>query len=648
VQNVVTPTVITYVSPRFDYAVTQNLTLQGRYNYYHYKSEDNGVGQFTLLTRGNTFENWNNNVQFTETQVIGTRIVNETRFQYNHNHNTTMGDGSSPSVNVLSSFNGGGANNFNNYNRSYNNEIQNYTSYTRGRHLLRFGARARVTSQDSFSTNNFNGTYTFTSLDAYATTLKGIAQKLPFSQIQAMGGGALQYSVVGGKPLTTVPYVDVEPFIQEDWKWKPNVTISLGLRDEIQSNIQNKNSLAPRAGIAWGLGRGQASGRPPKTVLRLGWGVFFDRIGTDLTLRTLRQDGITQQSFLITNPAFFPVAPPVGQLLSSLQPQSIYKISSAIQAPQLYQAAVTLERQLPRNITLSATYTNSKGVHQLRSRNINAPLPATGVYPYGSAGPRLLYESSAAFEQNQLTLNFNARVSPKYSLFGFYSLNKAWSNSDGASTFPANTYDTSTEWGRAGSDVRHRSTIGGSFLLPFKLEIAPNLNLSSAGPVNITTGTDLNGDTLFTDRPAFATVPVGSAPGVIASRWGVFNTDPIHHPELGSVIIPRNYGTAYGFVGIALRLSRTWTFGEGGVDKQAAAVAAAQQAAGINNGNASGGKKPGRYSIQAGIRAQNALNHVNPANPVSIVSSPYFGQPLQSIYGANANRRVELNVRFAF
>jgi hypothetical protein len=245
----------------------------------------------------------------------------------------------------------------------------------------------------------------------------------------------------------------------------------------------------------------------------------------------------------------------------------------------------------------------------------------------------------------------NARVNRNFSLFGYYAFSRFSSNSDGAGSFPANNYDLTGEWGRAGNDYHHRSTIGGNIMLPFKLQLSPNLNLNSAGPVNITTGTDLNGDTNFNDRPAFATVPANPALGVIASRWGVFNIDPVHHPEYGSVIIPRNYGTGYGFIGVAVRLTRTWTFGEsGGPDRQAAAVAAAAQAAGLNNGNSSanGAKKPGRYSIQLGIQARNALNHVNPGSPIAILSSPFFGQALQSSYNANANRRVELSARFSF
>jgi hypothetical protein len=657
-QNVLTPASNNYLSPRFDYAVTPNLTLQFRYYYNNYSSDNNGVGGFSLLSRGNYFHNANHGLQFTETQVIGTRLINESRFQYNHNHNINTADPNGPAINVLSSFNGGGSTVTNNYNNNQNYEYQNNSSYTIGRHFWRFGIRLRENITDSFQTSNYNGSYTFTSIDSYVATLRGIAQGLPFSQILALGGGAFQYSVTGGVPLTSIRQFDAGPFVQDDFKWKPNFTLSLGLRYEIQSNISDKRSVAPRVGIAWGIGKGQGNGRPPKTVLRLGSGVFYDRFSQGYILQELRQNGITQQNYVITAPMFFPVAPPISNLTSSLLPQAIYKVDSNIRSPELFQTAATLERQLPKNITLSATFTNSRGVHQLRSRNINAPLPAsftgpgTGIYPYGSSGQLFLYESSAFYNQKQFTLNVNARMNRRFSMFGYYNYSRTFSDSEGAGSFPVDNYNAAAEWGRSGRDTRHNATIGGNNVLPYKFELTENFSLNSAPPVNITTGTDLNGDTNFNDRPAFSTVAANPKMGVYATPWGVFNSDPVGHPQYGTVIIPRNYGTGFGFFGIFLRLTRTWTFGErAAADPNAARIQKAAQAAGvnINTGNqSSGSKPPGRYTVTRGISARNALNHVNAASPIAILSSPFLGQALQSVYGANANRRVELSVRFGF
>jgi len=162
-------------------------------------------------------------------------------------------------------------------------------------------------------------------------------------------------------------------------------------------------------------------------------------------------------------------------------------------------------------------------------------------------------------------------------------------------------------------------------MLPGKIQLAPNITMNSAPPFNITTGTDLNLDTLLTDRPAFATVPAGAVPGVVGTPWGVFNLNPFHNPTAGTEIIPRNYGIAYGRWDISGRISRVWTFGER-----------------IGNG----GNK--RYSLTAGLQGRNWLNHVNPAAPVGNLSSPYFGEALNLQTGSTANRRFEMNLRFGF
>src|ERR1700756_3550537 len=103
-----------------------------------------------------------------------------------------------------------------------------------------------------------------------------------------------------------------------------------------------------------------AIGRPaPKTVLRVGYGIFYDRIDYDLILQALRQNGVTQQFFVVTAPPTFPTAPP-------LDTQAIQLLSNTFEAPRNMQSAVTLERQLPKNISLSVSYINTRGVHQLR------------------------------------------------------------------------------------------------------------------------------------------------------------------------------------------------------------------------------------------------------------------------------------------
>jgi hypothetical protein len=626
-QSIPTPATRANLSPRIDYALTPNVTLQGRYSWFHNQSEDNGVGGFGLRDRATDSDSNHNSGYFTQTAVIGTRWVNETRFSFHRDLTDQNGNSSSPTINVLGAFTGGGAALSHNSLDDKTYEFQNMSSYVRGRNFLKFGIRVRGDTLDNTSTSNFNGTYTFPSLAAYAA------------------GTPSQYSVTAGKALASVSQVDTAPWIQDDWRVRPNFTLSGGLRYEIQTNLNDKRAWAPRASIAWGIGKA-SPGRTPKTVVRAGAGIFYTRININWILQAERQNGINQQFFTITNPAFYPVAPPPAQLAASLQPQAILSLDPAMTSPRILESAATVERQLPKNITVSVSYANYRMVHQSWLRNINTPLPGTftglrgsGVFPYGTSNPLILYETAGIFKQSQVTVLVNARVNSRFSMFGYLLFNRAHSNTDGAGNYLSNAYNAQADWGRSVADAHVRMQLGGTVALPFGLQLAPNILANSAPPFNITTGTDLNGDTLYLDRPAYATVPADPSHGVVQSPWGLFNVDPVHNPGAGTAIIPRNLGIGYGSIIISGRISRTWGFGERRASANAGANAAAARGA--------AGK---RFQLTAGIQGRNWINHVNPGTPTGTLSSPFFGQSLnlQSGNGSTANRRLELNLRLAF
>ena len=167
-------------------------------------------------------------------------------------------------------------------------------------------------------------------------------------------------------------------------------------------------------------------------------------------------------------------------------------------------------------------------LHLFRSDDINAPLPGTynaavpgsGVFPLGGKGPVLLMESSGLYNQNQFIANVNAKVKPAVSLFGFYVLNHALSNTDGIGTSPANHYNYAGEYGPASTDVQHRVTAGGSVALRWSVRLSPYLVAQSGAPFDITSGDDLYGTTLFNSRPGFANDPL--KPGLIADQlWAI-------------------------------------------------------------------------------------------------------------------------------
>jgi hypothetical protein len=691
--SVLTPQHRTTVSPRIDYQLSPRHTLVARYSFTEQARENAGVGEFSLESRAFDTQNRQHSFQLTETGMLSDSVVNETRFQYLGERRRQDGDGQIPTIQVLEAFTGGGSQVGRSHTHEDRLELQNVTSWTRGKHSFRAGLRVRGARIDDVSRNNFGGTVTFgsgigvDSLERYRRTLLYQEMGKTPAEIRALGGGATQLRVNGGDPEATVTQWDVGPFLQDDWRMTPNFTLSLGLRYENQTNISSHWNVAPRVAFAWTPRKGQER---PKTVVRGGFGVFYDRVGEDLTLQADRFDGVSQQQYLVTDPAildrirFTPdgsaILPTADQLGAFALPQTTRQLSGSLEAPRTLQSSFSVERMLPRNVTFSAVLVSTRIHNVLRSRAVNAPRPGTGERPLGTAATVYQYESTGRFAQEQLILGFNSRFSRTVNLFTRYFLGRARSDSEGAGSFPASSYDLDAEYGPSFQDVRHRFVLGGSVRLPWGLRVSPFVIASSGRPFNITTGRDNNGDTVFTDRPAYVTDP-GKA-GVVNTQWGLL--DP--NPTPGQEIIPRNLGRGPAFFVTNLRLGKTIPFGKrkdrteatdgggpsgppvmvggGGMGRREGGGGGGGFRGGGGGGGGFGGggdEANGRVNLTLSLNIQNVLNHVNAGSPVGNLGSPNFGRSLSTAGGFGfgpgggggggtgaGNRRIELEARLGF
>ncbi|MDQ2900491.1 MAG: TonB-dependent receptor [Acidobacteriota bacterium] len=703
--SIVAPQQRMEISPRIDYQLNANNTLVARYQHETGSSENAGVGLYSLPERAYSTTRSEDNVRITETAILGPKVVNETRFQFRRDQTGDVGDNTVPTIQVLDAFTGGGAQVGNTFNHQNLYEIQNYTSIAQGRHSMKFGVRSRTVTLDDNSPQNFGGTFLFaggdvpvldannqpvldangkpltqkfTSLQQYRQTILLQRQGLTAPQIRALGFGATQFSIAGGNPNAGLTQTDVGVFFQDDWRVKPNFTLSLGMRYETQTNIHDRSDFAPRLGIAWAPG--SKGGKPGKTVIRGGYGLFYDRFSESLTLQTVRFNGVNQQQYILPNPTLIvPIegttnkdtAPSIASLGAQQRPQTIRQADSNLRAPEIMQAALGIERQLPYNTTVAVTFTNSHATHQLRTRNINAPVPGTftpgpnaanqGFRPYGP-GNLYLYESAGILNQNQLITNVRTQATRNISLFGYYVFGFAKSNTDGAGSFPANQYDLSSEYGRSSLDVRHRFVLGGSVATRFGLRWSPFIIAHSGQPFNITTGQDIYGNSVFTERPALATDC--GLPTSKCTAFGDFNLAP----ATGQAIIPRNYAEGPSYFSVNMRVSRTWGFGEstggrpsggGGGDSGGHGHGGP---GGMTMGGGPGGRHGGfggdstgrRYNVTLSLSARNLFNTVNPGPPIGNLTSPQFGEStgLASGFGpqgnAANNRRVDFQIRFSF
>lgn len=653
-QSVVSPIKTYEFNSRIDHQLNPNNTFSIRFLGSGARTLNAGLGGFDLPSRAYSSHDSDSTLRLTETSVLSPTIVNEASFQYIRRRAAQASSDTSATIRVNEAFTSGGANVGNAFNHDDRLELQNFTTISHGRHTTKFGGRIRRIHVLDSSPSNFAGTYTFTSLDQYRNTILHVA-----------GAGPTQFTIAGGEPSAEVRRTDVGVFVQDDWRLRPNLTVSLGLRYEGQTNISDHGDIAPRLGFAYSPGNGKGK---PKTVFRGGFGVFYDRFSEALTLQTVRFDGVNQQVFIVTDPAILNTAvfsangtvtgvPTVQDLAAFAQPQATRVVSPSLRSPRTAQFAFSVERQLPLNTTLSATYVHSRSDRLLRSRNINAPVG--GVRPVPTAGNIFQYESTGRFDQDQMLLNFKSSLSEHVSLFGNYAFGRAKSDTDGAGTFPANQYDLTGEYGDSVSDVRHRFVLGGNIGAPLGISLSPFITFRSGVPFNITTGIDNNGDTLFTDRPAFATSL--SEPGIVLTRLGAF--DPT--PDAGDVIIPRNYGRGSSFFVTNLRVAREFVFGgNGGGSKKVGAAGDDRNRTGTNSPFSAGGgqsrgggdEDEGRYKLQLSVQIRNLFNHTNGNTPVGNLSSPLFGEPVSLASGfgfgggrqSGGNRRLRFEIQFSF
>lgn len=683
-QAVPDPQTNTNVSGRLDYQLSSNNTLTARYQLWQKNGKNDGIGQFSLASQGFNTDDTDHIIQISDSQVINAYAVNDLRLEFVRSTQNQIPASQAPTLQVLGAFTGGGNSLGQLMDTQDHIEVYNLTSVSRGKHYLTFGGRLRDSDIRDSSRANFNGTFTFPSLTAYQ------AAEIQLATCQAAGGsncqaiGASQFALTTGQPLSTVNWIDQGLYFEDQWRLRANMSLNLGLRYETQNSIHDHTNFAPRVGFAWALG----NSRSPKTVVRTGFGIFYDRFQAPGVLQAERLNGVTQTQYIVTNPDFFPAVPTPNELAqrgASQAANAIYQMDPHLRAPYTMQAAAGVERQVTRNATVAVTYLNSHGVQQLMTRNINAPLagtyvycspgdstctPSAGVRPDRTEGNIYQYESIGLFNQNQVITNLNLRLGYRLSLFGFYMLNFAKSDTSGVDSFPMDSYDVRLDYGRATFDIRHRLFWGGSLSLPKGIRLSPFMVANSSGPFNITVGEDLNGDSIYNDRPAFAP-PGAIGSSIVKTRWGTFDT----HPKIGETIIPINYGTGPTQFSLNLRLSKTFGLGrkagsataEGGMPgpppgggRGGLPPGGAGGGLGPGGLSSSGGRPPGlfgsegghRYSLTLGVAALNVFNIVNLGTPVGQLSSPLFGKS-NSLAGGfgppgGGNRSIDFQVAFGF
>ena len=672
-QVVISPLTRTNISPRVDLQLSSNNVLTMRYQWWEDIEDNDGIQAFSLPTQAYDQREVEHTIQISDTQVVSSRTVNQTRFQFLRDDTNEAPASTLPAVNVLGAFTGGG--NFQQTSLDTENhyELQNLTTMSFGKHQVVFGGRVR--DYDvllNSTTQGYNGTFTFGTINEYIAAERALAA-CP-APCTAGVPGATQFSLTAGNPEASINYFDAGLYGEDSWRPRSNISLSLGLRFESQNYISDHADFAPRLGFAWGIG-GQGK-RVPKAVLRAGFGIFYDRFMEQQILDAEHLNGINQRQYLVTSPDFFPNIPSQSSLAkytSSLPTKDL--IAPSLHAPYTVQSAIGLERQFTKALTGSVTYINSHGVHQLLTNNINAPQdfsfcppsaapgastcgPLSGMFPYGQAAGYLdQFESVGLFNENQLVTNFSLR-GKRATAFGFYTLSYANSDTSGPTYQPMNPYDIAEDYGPASFISRHQAFVGGSIQMPKGFRLSPFMMASTGRPFNITLGQDVYGTGVFSARPSLA--PAG-APGSVSTKYGSFYTYPVE----GAPVIPPYEFFGPNLFSLNMRLAKTFGWGEkkgssntgggggrggyggGGRGGPQGLGGRGLGGGGGGQGMFGGGAENSRYSLEFSVNVRNVFNIINLGPPVGNIGSPLFGQS-NTVNGFMGYRHLDLQVRFNF
>ena len=186
--------------PRLDYSLTPKNTLVVRYQYVNAGLDNQGAGDFNLASRAYNERQSEQTVQVTETAMISPRAINETRFQYLR---AATQDGAgliAPTINVEGAFTGGGATTGNSGTTNNNWELTNVSSYTRGRHTVKWGGRVRQSRLT----------------DLRSTTSPALSPSTRWRIIEA--GRPASSASTPERPPTKVSQTDAGLFVNDDWR----------------------------------------------------------------------------------------------------------------------------------------------------------------------------------------------------------------------------------------------------------------------------------------------------------------------------------------------------------------------------------------------------------------------------------------------
>jgi hypothetical protein len=487
--GVVRPTTTRSYATTNTVQMAESHSMDLSFEYFTTKGENQDVGGFTLPERAftTTGDGWNVSVR--QFSLLSGRDLFESRFAFTTDSTENLPVTGGGQVNVLDAFNGGGAGN-RSEDTSRNYEFSSMYTRVAERWTLKTGVEGVYRTRRSLAENNFEGTFTFSSLDSF------------------LAGQPVNFRKNTGDPLVEISQLETALFVQNDFDLAPQFTLMAGLRYTNQTNLDDNKNFEPRLSFAWGIG--------PNTVLRGGAAIFKQLLSMNVLEAQERLNGTRQFETIIDSPSF-PEPFQAGTIRQTFP--SIRITDPNLVSPYDVAAGIQLERTFFTNMFLSVTYNNRRELRRHRLRDINAPYPACvvmipaglprsegsayvqGCRPDILSGVILNLEPTSREVEHLLRVNYRQRFNI-FNIQAGYTLNRTWADGSPSSSpsIPSNNYDLSADWARTPMP-RHQLQMALNAELPLGLFLTGRLSSRTGQKYTILTGLDDNKDGRLSDRP---------------------------------------------------------------------------------------------------------------------------------------------------